>query len=295
MILDLASQEPIARFRTEAPVGAPAGVSRTARQIHTGDDLPIYAVRYTPDGARLLSGDSEGMLRIHDARTAGILESRAVSHAAILAIDVNPDGRWGAIGLRGGGVQLHDLAGRGEPQQPLETFNSNDILAVAFSPDGRTLAWGGTGGAAVWDMATRRVIWSTATREQVNALSFDREGRRIVCGFENRSDQGSVGVWNAATGEQLAKLSSGRAGEEILSVSFSPDGRRIVVGSSEGLVHVFSTDPYELLISLEQPGSVDALAFTATGDHLISGLWNGDVTFWDVGNDPSMAAVAGHR
>ena len=256
-------------------------------------DLLVHVVRFTPDGSRLLSGDGDGVFRIHDARTARVLQSVSVGSAAILAIDISPDGRWAAIGLQDGIVQLRDLTEKSEPRQLRK--GAGEILGVAFSPDGKTLAWGGQNGVTLWNLATQRVVWSGETDRQVNALSFDREGRRLVAGFQHDATGASAVVWNGTTGDRIADLSSGRARDDIVSISFSPDGRRIVAGSGAGLVHVFSTDPYELLVSLELENSVEALAFTPAGDRLITGLWNGDVDVWDIGSDPSVAVEAPGR
>ena len=290
VILDAGSHESIARYRFEARGRAPEKQSRTGRFFLDPSSLPVYAVHFTPDGTRLVSGDEEGVLRIHDARTARVLKTATTSNAAILAIDVSPEGRWVAIGRRDGTVQLQDLAGVREPR--LLHKDAGGVLGVAFSPDGKMLAWGGEKGVALLDMATLRVAWSITTDGRVNAVSFDREGRRLVAGLDAGSRDVSVGVWKAATGDRVVELTSGRARDDVVSVGFSPDGRRIVAGSSEGLVHIFSTDPYELLVSLEQGSSVEALAFTPAGDRLIIGLWNGDVDVWDIGSDASVAVAA---
>ena len=51
-------------------------------------------------------------------------------------------------------------------------------------------------------------------------------------------------VWDAATGQELLTLNGHTTGE-VLSVDFTPDGKRLVSGSQDGAVKIWdaSRDP----------------------------------------------------
>lgn len=287
-IYDTQSHRATARISLAEPAPDPAAANRP-EDPEPDTSTPIRAVRFTPDGARLVSGDAKGAFRIHDAGTVKILETFFLRGGPISAIDVSPDGRWAALGLHGGVVQVRDLTEEVEPRQLRKETGA--IAGVAFSPDGKQLAWGGNKGLAVWNMDIERVAWSVQGDERISGLCFDREGRRLVASLGGGSKGIAARVWNAATGEKIADLASGRSDEGINVIAFSPDGRRIVAGTGDGLVHVFASDTYELLVSLEAgldpSAAVEALAFTPSGDHLIIGRSNGDVDAWARGRDPS--------
>src|SRR5439155_14207558 len=81
--------------------------------------------------------------------------------------------------------------------------NVGRVLALAFSPDGKTLAAGSWDGDIwLWDVATRKEIKRlTGTGEIVRFLSFSPDGRRLTSAWQG----GTVRVWNVAGGKQIAR------------------------------------------------------------------------------------------
>ena len=77
-------------------------------------------------------------------------------------------------------------------------------------------------------------LLTISTACPVNSISFSPHGNRIVSG----SDDKSVRVWDAKTGEQLREL-QGHTGN-VSSVRFSPDGNQIVSGSNDASVRVWA-------------------------------------------------------
>ena len=61
----------------------------------------------------------------------------------------------------------------------------------------------------------------------VTSVSISADGRRVVSG----SDDNTVRVWDAVSGECVLGPLEGHTGEVVTSVSFSADGRRVVSGS----------------------------------------------------------------
>ncbi|KAG9018784.1 POC1 centriolar protein A, partial [Serendipita sp. 407] len=74
--------------------------------------------------------------------------------------------------------------------------------------------------------------WSPAVNilsghiDTIFSVAFSPDGRRIVSG----SDDKTVRIWDAETGQQLGSSLEGHDGG-VTPVAFSPDGRRIVSGS----------------------------------------------------------------
>jgi WD40 repeat protein len=112
------------------------------------------------------------------------------------------------------------------PELVLQIGHGNEIYAVAFSPDGRTLAAGGSEGSArIWDADTgelRRIL----AQKQTTALAFSPDGERLACAGDTEAV-----LWGPRSGKRLATL-AGHCGS-IQALAFSPDGE-LLACASEG-------------------------------------------------------------
>jgi WD40 repeat protein len=78
------------------------------------------------------------------------------------------------------------------------------ILSVAFSPDGRTLALAHQDGAIkLWDIATQREVLTLAGHTDiVDAVAFAPDGNTLG----SLSDDGTVRLWRAAPAEDARPM-----------------------------------------------------------------------------------------
>ena len=96
--------------------------------------------------------------------------------------------------------------GRREARSELRTIKGHTdcIYAVAFSPDGKTLATSSYDKLIkLWDVATGKEIRTLKDHiDAIYALAFTPDGKRLVSGAADRT----VKVWDVATGERLYTL-----------------------------------------------------------------------------------------
>jgi WD40 repeat protein len=141
------------------------------------------------------------------------------------------------------------------------------VTALAFSPDGKTLAAG--------DMVkTRTVLWDVADREPrltldtaATALAFSPDGRTLATGqFYD------VRLWDAAPGQELAAL-NGPHRCLVKSVTFSPDGKSLasaagndfIVEGTNGEIRVWDVAGRKVVTEIQLPDPVTVVAWAPDG------------------------------
>jgi WD40 repeat protein len=100
-----------------------------------------------------------------------------------------------------------------------------DVTGVAVSPDGtRIVSASKDQTVKIWDAATGKeaLTFQVKTPYGLPNLVFSPDGRRIAGSYF----EGPIKVWDAATGKEITSI-NWQTGA-ILSVAFSPDGKRIV-------------------------------------------------------------------
>jgi WD40 repeat protein len=112
------------------------------------------------------------------------------------------------------------------------------IRAIAFSPDGKTLASSGSEGSVrLWDPMTgrqRQTIWHG---QSAGAICSPDLGHFITWHRGRDPAEGTAVVWDTAAGRQVAVLPS--AGK--WTAAFSPDGTTLLIGHANGTVAVWDT------------------------------------------------------
>jgi WD40 repeat protein len=117
----------------------------------------------------------------------------------------------------------------------------------------------------------------------VESVSFSSNDKHIVSGSEDKS----VRVWDASTGEMLKVLEGHTHG--VSSVSFSSDDKRIVSGSWDKSVRVWDASTGEMLKVLEgHTRPVSPVSFLSDDKHIVSDLSDKSVQVWAFPSEPTF-------
>ena len=194
--------------------------------------LPVFgalSVAFSPDGRLLATGDwlsgYRKACRVWDVATGQELLLVPSAANVVLRVAFSPDSRQLAT-VTSKGAQVWDVA---TGRELLRVRHPGDrkvkVQSIAFSPDGRWLATGGTDWTArVWHVATGKERGRFIGGKWVKSIAFSPDGRWLAAG----SSRGVAQIWEVATGQELRKFThhrrDGSAGPTVQTVAFSPDG-----------------------------------------------------------------------
>ena len=250
-------------------------------------DEEVDRLAYADEGRVLVVGGRNGSLQWHDARTGNRLETRLQGTGdKITGLAASADGRLLVAATFDNLLQFWDAKTRRPLGTPLRQ-EGGVIRCAAFNPDSRSVVTASEDGRLrQWDAATlsfdcsyegyHEPLYPGGERgDNFTAVAFSPDGKRLATGASSRK----VRIWDTATRTQTFSFTAGAEVQELL---FSPSGRALLVGSTEG-VALWGTEEGaghtgEALAGI---GVGNALAYDYDGDVLLAAgdklqRWHGE-------------------
>lgn len=201
--------------------------------VLTGHTRQLYALSFTPTGDRLLSASVDQTVCLWAVAGWGCVEHWQAELQRAKALAFSPVTPLLATSVQNQ-VSIWDWQAH-QLQQRFQDPEADEILSLAFRPDGNALASGDYHGAlCLWDVASGRRHWrSVAHRHEVRCLTFSADGRQLA----SVSQDGAIRLWDAQNGAALQVIETQE--NALCTASFHPNHQLLASGAQDGVVRLW--------------------------------------------------------
>lgn len=158
--------------------------------------------------------------------------------------------------------------------------HTDQVLSVAISPDGQTIASGSKDKTVrLWDLTTQELINSLDKHPSgVQCVVFSPDGETLASSDEN----GTVYLWDFIAGERKGVFTDDdNQTTSVISLAYSPDGKKLAGGGNS--IYMWDVDSHQLnSILTGHRGYVNSVKFSPDGCTLASGSSDGTVLLWNI-------------
>lgn len=274
-------------------------------------------IHVSPDGGTYATGSHDGTVRLWDVSSGQLVRSfTGIRWREVTGVAFSPDGgRIAACAEWRAGFVWNVADGSlvcilGAHQGDVHSFYD-----IVFSPDGTKLLTANfRGSASLWDAGTG--VWirdlkdGVDSQELVWGVDFSPDGSLVVTtGGGWPLTTGSVRLWDAATGAMVREFSGHT--DTVSRAAFSPDGTRLLTGSSDGTARVWEVPTgRELLVYRNHGGGLADVSFSSGGGMALTTgsffdqtarVWNADtgeditvVSQWSTGLSAAFSQDDSH-
>ncbi|MDA1230465.1 MAG: WD40 repeat domain-containing protein [Planctomycetota bacterium] len=256
----------------------------------------VWAMAVSPDGSQIAVGGHRGFFRTLDLKTGKQGSELHGSHPATVdCLEYSPDGQFIATGSWRNDTVMLWRADDGAKQQSFKA--DGNIRAIAFSPDGMTIAAGCDDKLLfVWNLESGEVIHKVnAHALPVYDVSYSPDGQTIATcsGNWTEAKPGQIKLWKADSLDEITRLEGHDVA--IRSAVFSPDGSKLASVSEDGVIKVWDIKTQTELTTLRNSGGARPLDWSPDGRLLAAGLHDGTTNVWQLNSGVVIRRFGGNE
>jgi dipeptidyl aminopeptidase/acylaminoacyl peptidase len=196
--------------------------------------MPVTAVLFNQAGTELIAGGYHELTVWNPVDGKLIRRIKNVGQRT-RAMSLSPDGKLLAVGCgapgRLGETRVFDMS-NGEIVHVLGS-TADEVLDVAFSPDGTRLAMGAADGVLrIFEIPSGKLqLTITSHSDWVMAVAWNADNSKLASGSRDKTAK----VFDAKTGELLVTYSG--HGQPVKGIAFHPENKDVFSGGADNKIH----------------------------------------------------------
>ncbi len=290
---------------------ASSAADRTVRiwQAATGKELhrfqgPPYSgasVAFSPDSRSLAFPGEDGTLVLVRDTTTGKERARLKHEKGVYCATFSLDGKILATGSESPEIRLWDVATGKELRRFGGDARQAAWVALTFVPDGKTLAAVPRGGGYYqWDLSTGKEFLPHGDPGAPMRTPY-LSGASYPIAFAPKGsalmgvNSYGIDVYELPTWANRYFIWAPKGGHVMRAAVFSPDGKQIVGGASDGVVRLWDAATGKEIRRFEgNQGDLLGVAFAPDGKTVVSAGEDRTVRAWDVATGKERLPFSGH-
>ncbi|CAN2045268.1 ribosome assembly protein SQT1 [Candidatus Magnetomoraceae bacterium gMMP-1] len=248
----------------------------------------------------IVSGSEDGILKFWHVNVAWALKSFKAHDGSVNCVALAPDGQTVISGGTDNTLKLWNF----KTGKRLQTFyDQSEVYAVAFSKDGKKIL----SGSKDYIVKLRNIITDTSTNQSKKnsnkcmpklelaidwneAKHYNQQTTHIHPLFSGTYSKLNLSInWS----ELLAQTFVGHI-DTVLSVAFSPDGKKCLSGSKDNTIKLWDISTGNILKTLNgHTGAVRTVTFLNDGNHALSGSDDTLINLWDLEKGKTIRTFKG--
>ena len=262
-------------------------LTATGEIIHTLDKGG-GPLAFSPTGTRWATGSDDGIVRVWDCSTGEGTGYKIGKNVSVTALAFSRDGTLLAAADEQQDVRVcHLETGRWTTIARLEA-HTHGTGAVAFSPNGRTLAAADGASVRVWD--TGMIYRAHTTAEEstaVSTIALAPSGALLAVGHND----GILELRNAANGQLTRSLEGG--GASVRAIAFSHDGS-LIAEARDDRVQLWNHESGRV-VRIVTEGKRPSVAFSPDGTFATVSDGGSSIRIWEPSDDQPVESFRGHK